>query len=297
MAENKPGYVYIFTNESFREGWVKIGKTQDIKKRLNQLDNTSCPMPFDVYATLKTKRYDEAEEFVHDFISHFNSDLRVRPNREYFKVNPEEALDILYKVMKLMNEPDSEIIVNDEKGKLHLKKLEKKYGRSCSRKSDKPDVTPQSGAEKTKSKAKGTREPKVWLIPANPKFFNHKACFEELGQIYWAQYFKFQVGDTGYIYFSHPKKCITYKFKVIASELPYSEEMKAELKFYKNPLDFEKAKQNNRYFVIEKIGESTTGILSSKNMTQHGMKGAPMGAMELSKPKYNELLKYIEEYF
>lgn len=64
MAEKKPGYVYIFTNESFREGWVKIGKTQDIKKRLNQLDNTSCPMPFDVYATLKTKMYYAATKLI-----------------------------------------------------------------------------------------------------------------------------------------------------------------------------------------------------------------------------------------
>ena len=160
-----------------------------------------------------------------------------------------------------------------------------------------PASVPHKKAEPTKSKVSGKREPKVWLIPANPKFFNHKACFEELGQIYWAQYFKFQVGDTGYIYFSHPKKCITYKFKVIASELPYSEEMKAELKYYKNTLDFEKAKQNNRYFVIEKIGESNKGTLTFMNMTQHGMKGAPMGAMELSKSKYAELLKYIEENF
>lgn len=297
MTSKELGYVYIFTNDSFKDGWVKIGKTKNIEKRLTQLDNTSCPMPFDIYATLKTRRYDEAEAFVHDFISHFNSDLRVRPNREYFKVNPEEALDILYKVMKLMNEPDAEITVNDEKGKQHLKKLEKKYGRPCPRKDDKPEESPKLVTTKSRPKAKDNGNPKVWLIPANPKFFNHKACFEELGRIYWAQYFKFQVGDTGYIYFSHPNKCITYKFKVIASELPYSEEMKAELKYYKNPLDFEKAKQNNRYFVIEKIDESTSGKLTYKSMIEHGMKSAPMGAMMLSKPNYKELLNFIEENF
>lgn len=120
------GYVYIFTNESFREGWVKIGKTNNIKKRLSQLDNTSCPLPFDVYAYLKTARYDEAEVFVHDFISHFNQSLRIRPNREYFKVSPEEALEILIKVKNLMNEANSELVVNDETGQKLAKKLEKK---------------------------------------------------------------------------------------------------------------------------------------------------------------------------
>ena len=128
--KNDIGYVYIFTNESFREGWVKIGKTHNIKKRLSQLDNTSCPLPFDVYATLKTSRYDDAEEFVHEFISHFNQSLRIRPNREYFKVDPKEALDILYKVKKLMNEPDSEIIIYDVNAKKHAAQLEKKHGKT-----------------------------------------------------------------------------------------------------------------------------------------------------------------------
>ena len=91
--------------------------------------------------------------------------------------------------------------------------------------------------------------------------------------------------------------CITFKFEVTANDLPYSEEMKAELKFYKNPSDIEKSKQHNRYFVIKKIGESLSGKLTLKNMKQHGMKGAPMGAMEISKPQYKELLKYIEENF
>lgn len=297
MANKEPGYVYIFTNESFREGWVKIGKTQNISKRLNQLDNTSCPMPFDVYATLKTKRYDEAEEFVHDFISHFNSDLRVRPNREYFKVNPEEALDILYKVMKLMDEPEAEIIVNDEKGKQHLMKLEKKYGRSCKRMDVEPKVEPKPILVKPKVKVKDANQSKIWLMPASPNFFNHKACFDELGQICWSQYFNYQPGDIGYIYYSHPKMCIVYKFEVVASEVPFSDEVKAQIKYYKNESGYEKGKQNNRYFIIKRIGESTTGHLTFKNMKKHGMKAAPQGAMILSKPGHEELLKFIEENF
>ena len=33
MAEKQPGYVYILTNPSFREDWIKIGKTTN--KRLS----------------------------------------------------------------------------------------------------------------------------------------------------------------------------------------------------------------------------------------------------------------------
>lgn len=106
---HKEGFVYIFINDSFRDGWVKIGKTQDIKRRLKDLDNTSCPLPFKVYATMKTSKYNEAEELVQEFIAHFNSDLRVRPNREYFKVSPEEALKIFYQVQKVIDDAEIEV--------------------------------------------------------------------------------------------------------------------------------------------------------------------------------------------
>ena len=118
----KEGYVYIFTNESFRDGWVKIGKTQDIKRRLKDLDNTSCPLPFKVYATMKTCKYNEAEELVQEFIAHFNSDLRIRPNREYFKVSPEEALKIFYQVQKVIDDAEIEVFVKGKAPKEIAKK-------------------------------------------------------------------------------------------------------------------------------------------------------------------------------
>lgn len=38
------GYVYIFTNDSFREDWVKIGKsTRPVDIRSKELDNTAVP--------------------------------------------------------------------------------------------------------------------------------------------------------------------------------------------------------------------------------------------------------------
>ncbi len=41
------GYVYILTNPSFREGWVKIGKTRrPVNVRSAELDNAAVPLPF-----------------------------------------------------------------------------------------------------------------------------------------------------------------------------------------------------------------------------------------------------------
>ena len=44
MESNKIGYVYILTNPSFREDWVKIGKSsRPVDIRSKELDNTAVP--------------------------------------------------------------------------------------------------------------------------------------------------------------------------------------------------------------------------------------------------------------
>lgn len=94
MAKD-PGYVYILTNPSFREDWVKIGKSsRPVDIRSKELDNTAVPLPFEIYATLKTKKYSEVEKLVHKTIDRL-TDLRIRQNREFFNVRPDVALDIL----------------------------------------------------------------------------------------------------------------------------------------------------------------------------------------------------------
>ncbi len=60
------GYVYILTNPSFKEDWVKIGKSsRPVDIRSKELDNTAVPLPFEIYATLKTVKYSEAEKLIH----------------------------------------------------------------------------------------------------------------------------------------------------------------------------------------------------------------------------------------
>ena len=88
------GYVYILTNDSFREDWVKIGKsTRPVDIRSKELDNTAVPLPFSIYATLQTSKFNEVEKLVHKTIDRL-TDLRIRQNREFFNVAPDVALDI-----------------------------------------------------------------------------------------------------------------------------------------------------------------------------------------------------------
>ncbi|HBT77095.1 MAG TPA: hypothetical protein DEB39_09250 [Planctomycetaceae bacterium] len=94
--EPKTGYVYVLINPSFKEDWVKVGKSArfpDIRSK--ELDNTAVPLPYEVYATLKTAKFNEAERLFHKNVGKLNSGLRIRKNREFFNIKPEDAADIL----------------------------------------------------------------------------------------------------------------------------------------------------------------------------------------------------------
>jgi hypothetical protein len=112
MDKNQ-GYVYILTNPSFREDWVKIGKSsRPVNVRSKELDNTAVPLPFEIYATLKTSKYNEVERQIHKQID-LLTDLRIRQNREFFNVKPQVALEILKDISKLLDDAEIE--------ELHLK--------------------------------------------------------------------------------------------------------------------------------------------------------------------------------
>jgi hypothetical protein len=93
--EKEKGFVYILTNESFREDWVKIGRScRPVDVRSKELDNTAVPLPFKIFATIQTTKYIDVERIVHKQIDRL-TDLRIRQNREFFNVEPSQALDIL----------------------------------------------------------------------------------------------------------------------------------------------------------------------------------------------------------
>lgn len=109
----KSGLVYILTNESFREDWVKIGKsTRPVGIRLKELDNTAVPLPFNIYATLETSKYNEVERLVHKTIDRL-TDLRIRQNREFFNVPPEVALDIFRDIAQTIDDAHTTVYRNN----------------------------------------------------------------------------------------------------------------------------------------------------------------------------------------
>lgn len=94
MANNY-GYVYILTNKAFKSDWVKIGKTsKSVEERVASLDCTSIPTPFDIYATIKTKKFNELEKVIHHTFDNLTT-LRIRSNREFFNIKPDDALTLI----------------------------------------------------------------------------------------------------------------------------------------------------------------------------------------------------------
>ena len=95
---HQKGYVYILTNPSFREDWVKIGKSaRPVDVRSKELDNTAVPLPFEIFATMETAKFNEVEKLVHKTIDRL-TDLRIRQNREFFNVPPKTALEIFTEI-------------------------------------------------------------------------------------------------------------------------------------------------------------------------------------------------------
>ena len=108
MTEAKIGYVYILTNPSFKEDWVKIGKSaRPVDVRSKELDNTAVPLPFEIYAAIKTSKYNEVEKLVHKTIDRLTH-LRIRQNREFFNVPPQAAFDIFKDIASAIE--DAELI-------------------------------------------------------------------------------------------------------------------------------------------------------------------------------------------
>lgn len=61
----------------------------------------------------------------------------------------------------------------------------------------------------------------VWLIPANPKYYDIMGAFDDQDELTWKQSTNIQVGDTVFMYVTSPVRAIIYRCKVLVTDLPY----------------------------------------------------------------------------
>ncbi len=82
--------VYILTNQSMPDT-IKIGITDNLERRIRDLDNTSTPLPFECFYAVEVDDASKIEKLLHEGFD----DKRIRQNREFFSATPEQAKSML----------------------------------------------------------------------------------------------------------------------------------------------------------------------------------------------------------
>ena len=107
MSEDKSHYVYVLTNPAM-PGMVKIGMTSadDPKERAFGLYTTGVPLPFDVEFAARVSDAQKVERALHNAFK----DSRVNAKREFFRIEPDQAIRIL----ELLDVEDATAVVREE---------------------------------------------------------------------------------------------------------------------------------------------------------------------------------------
>ena len=115
--------VYILTNEAMPDT-IKVGITDNLDRRVRELDNTSTPLPFECYYAVEVENASVIEKKIHEGLD----DKRIRQNREFFNATPEQAKAILEiaEVMGGKNVTPKEDIVETPQDKQALDTARKK---------------------------------------------------------------------------------------------------------------------------------------------------------------------------
>ena len=69
-------------------------------------------------------------------------------------------------------------------------------------------------------------EQQIWLIPANPNYYDIIHCFDTTDEIIWKQSTDIHIGDIIYLYVTKPYAKIYYQCKVTDVNIPYPYEDK-----------------------------------------------------------------------
>ncbi len=113
------GIVYVLTNPAM-QGYVKVGRTGDLEKRMKELDNTSTPLPFECAYAVEVDKPEEVELLLHDAFA----DGRTRSTREFFEVSPERIISAL-RLTKGRDVTPGVDIVEDEESRRALARTNK----------------------------------------------------------------------------------------------------------------------------------------------------------------------------
>lgn len=91
-SHSKAGWLYVITSPSL-PGLVKLGATRRLNPtiRIKELSSSSLPEPFHAHCFVFSDDCFELESQIHKY---FDKE-RVNPDREFFRIEPKEAIDVL----------------------------------------------------------------------------------------------------------------------------------------------------------------------------------------------------------
>ena len=120
--------VYILINESMPD-LIKVGITDDLERRMKELDKTGTPLPFECFYAVEIDESvaPKIEKKIHEGFD----DKRTRQNREFFSATPEQAKSIL-EIAEIMGGKDvtpKEDIVETPQDKQALENAKKQRSR------------------------------------------------------------------------------------------------------------------------------------------------------------------------
>ena len=72
-----------------------------------------------------------------------------------------------------------------------------------------------------KARKRREREPKEWIVPANPKYYDIVHAFDGADEIDWKQGAGINLGDTVFIYVGAPVSAILFKCRVTKTDIPF----------------------------------------------------------------------------
>jgi len=106
---------------------IKIGITDNLERRIKELDNTSTPLPFECYYAVEVENASAIEKKIHIGLD----DKRIRHNREFFNATPESAKAILEIAEEMggKNVTPKEVIAETDQDKQALSEAKKRRGR------------------------------------------------------------------------------------------------------------------------------------------------------------------------
>jgi len=91
MSDQKQGIVYVLSNPAM-PGLVKIGQTtNEITNRMNDLNTTGVPLPFECLFACEVDDCKLVENSLHKAFY----PNRINPRREFFEIDPDQAIVIL----------------------------------------------------------------------------------------------------------------------------------------------------------------------------------------------------------